>query len=343
MAPTPPDAFTQPTPPLARQGLRGGPDFDLTIEGADPTISGEDKLLRALSPFALWAEPPPFVPQAAGPPASVTSYGTALQSVGQVTNRQARRSAEPAYLSSGPPDSTGPQRTDPDLAAPQIADRDTALSIKSQLAAMRETPPLVLLVNPETMSISHGKIASLNDRSRFGFIYQPWGDEPSKVSFTARCGAFYTPGRGVHVKSRAGSAAWQSMMSLLLLYKNNAYVQDVLGGSYPPLLVGRIAVRYDGWTYRGHLDDLSWSEEEQNQLGGIQFQVTMTATTVQDETPYPLTVLPMRGPNGTGGVGFTPAPAGGSAVQGIGAGPPAPPPPPSTRAQATTDPQPFIR
>lgn len=343
LAPAPPDVFARPTPPLARQGLRGGPDFTADIEGGDPAVSGADSFLQSLSPFSIWAEPPPFIRQAMEPPGTVTSYGDALRSVGQVTNRQARRSASPEYLSSGPPTTTGPQRTDPDFAAPQIADRDAALSIKKQLASMRETPPLVLLINPETMSISRSKIAAFGDRSRYGYIYQPWGDEANKISFTARCGAFYTPGRGAHVKSRQGSAAWQSLMSLLLLYKNNAYVQDSLGGSYSPLLVGRIGVRYDGWTHRGHLDELSWTEEEVNQLGGLQFQVTMTATTTRDNADYPLVVLPMRGPNGSGALNFVPAPEGGSPVQGFGGGPPAPVPPAPPRARAASDPEPFIR
>lgn len=339
----PADALVQPSPPLARQGLRGGPDFAASMRESDPAIDGSAQLARSMSPFTIWAEPPPFVPQALQSPGSVTAYGDGLRSVGQAANRSARRDASPAYVAGDPPTSSAPPRDGPDLAAPQIADRDTALSIRSQVAAMRGIPPLVLLINPETMSVARSKIQQLQDRSRFGFVFQPWGDEAVRVSFTARCGAFYTPGRGVHVKSRDGSAAWQSMMSLLVLYKNNSYVQDVLGGSYAPLLVGRIGIRYDGWVYRGHLDDLSWTEEEGKPLGGLSFEVTMTATTIVDTSPLPLTVLPLRGPNGQGTLSFAPAPDGGSPLESLGGGPPAPAPPPSPRPQATNTPAPFLR
>lgn len=337
-APTVPSG--RPTPPLSRQGLRGGPDFLPIIEGAGPALSGADPLLPALSPFTIWVEPPAFAAQAARPPGGVVGYGEGLRFVGQATNRQARRAAAPEYLSSAPPTKVGPQRTDQDLAAPQIADRDAALSIKEQLGSMREIPPLVLLVNPESVSVGRSKIAALSDRSRYGFIYQPWGDDVSKISISARCGGFYSAGRGLHVKSRDESAAWQSMMSLLLIYKNNACVQDP-GGSYSPLMVGRVGVRYDSWIYRGHMDSLSWTEEENAPHGGLLFQVEMTATSTRDEAPYPLTVLPLRGPN-TSPPSFAPAPAGVSPLQGFGGGPP-PPTPVVERARASADPEPFLR
>lgn len=342
LARLPPDAQVQPTPPLARQGLRGGPDFSPSLQASDPAISGLDALARAMSPFAIWTEPPPFLPGALRSPGTVTAFGEGLRSVGSAADPTARRAASPAYVAGQAPSSSGPQRSRADLSAPQISDRDTALSIQSQVAEARGIPPLVLLINPETMTISRSKLAQLQDRSRYGFIYQPWGDEPVKVAFTARCGGFYSPGRGLHVKSRDNSAAWQSMMSLLLLYKNNSYTQDVLGGSYSPLLVGRVGIRYDGWVYRGHLDDLSWTEEEGKPHGALAFEVSMTATTIVDTSPLPLTVLPLRGPNGQGLLPFAPAREGGSPLEGIGGGPPAATPPPSPRPQASDSPAPFL-
>jgi len=172
-----------------------------------------------------------------------------------------------------------------------------ARSVREQVDIVASTPPIVLYINPTSFSVTRTKVQQLQDRSRYGYVYQPWGEEAENLAISVQCGAFLSPGRGIQRASRADSAAWQQLEALLALYQSGGSVYDPYGEVVAPIAVGRTTVRYDGWTYSGHLEQLSWAEDERTQLGGVRIELQMVADMVLDEqvatlAPLPTTRLP---------------------------------------------------
>lgn len=182
-----------------------------------------------------------------------------------------------------------------------------ALDMVLQLKKIANTPPLLLLINPSSMSIDYTKVAQFSDRSRNGYIYHAWGHELTRLSLSFRIGAYYSgsatgaePGRGMSRASRNDSAAFQQLQALLTLYQSSGYLQARDGSrAYP--LVGNISIEYDQKVYVGHMDSFSFGEEETNQNGGLQVEVAFTAVREFDLAPRVGTPLPMTNPNGATG------------------------------------------
>ena len=171
-----------------------------------------------------------------------------------------------------------------------------------QLLNMFKTPPLILLINPTSMSVNYNKIQNFSERTRYGYIYQAWGEELPVLNFSGRIGAYVggesanqkratyedaviknqktTHVSGVQEVSRRVSPAYQNLMQLLLLYKNNAYIRDNVGGSQANHMIGTVEISYDGVRYQGQFDKMEWSFEENNNLGGVNFSFDFTATRI---------------------------------------------------------------
>lgn len=188
------------------------------------------------------------------------------------------------------------------VITPYLANDITALSVLLQIKAMASTPPLLMLINPMSMTTQYAKVAQHQERSRMGFIYQAWGEELVKLSFTFKTGAYITGGggsrspSGVQRASRRDSASFQQLMMVLTLFKNGAYVHDVTYGSMAYPMVGNLAIEYDGKVYVGHPDTFSFSESEEQQNGGVEFEMEFTAIRVFDVgRPNPV-IQPMRSP-----------------------------------------------
>lgn len=159
-------------------------------------------------------------------------------------------------------------------------DRITALDILYQLRAIQEIPPLVLLINPESLAINYTKVSQFTERGRYGYIYHTWGDELPKMSVSGKIGAFVTGNsngevgpNGVQFASKRNSAAFQNLMNLLLFYKNNGYIYNRTEARTPSTLhsVGLLAIEYDGWVYEGNMESFSYSYSEETQNGGMEF------------------------------------------------------------------------
>ena len=82
------------------------------------------------------------------------------------------------------------------------------------------------------------KVQQYNDRTRYGYVFQGWGEEQTRLTISAKCGAFSSGGRGVQYASKRDSAAWQNLMTAFQFYKNNGYIYDTLGKSNAHLFVG---------------------------------------------------------------------------------------------------------
>ena len=316
-----PNQLNKPSIPRALSQINVGPELTLEFEDNQALpVDGSQPLLRNLSPFILQVEPPlAFAnePPATGKGNAVGIFDAAYKgntNGGKNSNGTASTLAAkeigggdpeelvtknypgPASQKSGDGKVLTAKDTVGKLGNPQIADMYTALDIVTQLAAARNSPPLVLLINPNNLSMTYTRIHQFSDRSRFGYIYQAWGEDQPRLSITARCGAFYSGGRGVSLASRRDSAAWQNLMSLFHLYRSNGYFYDTLGKSNAHLFVGGLSIHYDGWIYYGNMESLSWTEDQSNELGGVEFSMEFVCSVMVDTSKQTQTVLPMKAP-----------------------------------------------
>lgn len=202
---------------------------------------------------------------------------------------------------------TGTPGDRPTVITPFMANDLSALSILLQVKQIMAVPPLILLINPQSMRVQYGKIAQHQERSRYGYIYQAWGEELVKIGFTFKIGAYVTGGggrgnpSGVQRASRANSASFQQLQNMLTIFQSGGYIQDTLYNSRAHLLVGNIAIEYDQKTYVGHFDTFSFTEAEEQQNGGLEFEMDFTAIRVFDHAESPSTVTPLTGPSVPGG------------------------------------------
>jgi len=326
----------RPPDPERYKGLRTGPELVLELEPNQATpVDASNSLLRTLSPFTIQVEPPLVLasePTSGADPevkkSSITGlYGAATQ--GRTGFLSARASlAMTTYVlgnygpgtadeviarHSGARSSGGSRHSSGDgvqkrdssgieepgkTGEPAIADLQTAVDIATQLKATLETPPLVLLINPQTLSMTYTKIQAFQDRTRFGYIFHAWGEDQPRLSISAKCGAFMSGGRGVQFASKRDSAAWQNLMTAFQFYRNNGYIYDTVGKSNAHHLVGALSIRYDQWIYFGSMQTFSMSlDESSTQLGGVTFDMEFVVSAMVDTASPSFNVQPMRKPN----------------------------------------------
>lgn len=153
--------------------------------------------------------------------------------------------------------------------------RNYLRAIKNALQAMINTPPLRLLVNPNSFSVKSQKIVSDGNWGRFGPIIEFWGDDHDKISGSGQVAAFYAldaapqlgrGGPGLTRHARNLSMAWQNFQSLYLLYRNNGgmYLSDLNQQDKDVLLttVGSVYLFYDNILYIGSFDSFNVSEAD---------------------------------------------------------------------------------
>lgn len=191
-----------------------------------------------------------------------------------------------------------------------IVNAATAADITLQLDAILNAPPLTLLVNPTSISLQYSKIQSYQTRTRYGFVFEPWGEDTVKLTISASTGSFLAGASsragsdlvqslrtssvsGLHHTSKRDSAAWQNFMNLMGFYRNNGYIYDTVGRSHAHLFIGAVAIDYDQWTYVGHIDSLEYSEEE-DKPHNVTFNLEFVATRIYDWATQTLTVLPLN-------------------------------------------------
>jgi hypothetical protein len=313
-------ARTTPLPASTYAGLGVGPRLSYTYENqAGIPVDGTNALLRSYSPFTITIVAPDPLGTSSTGTSNVLSFSTAAAStgssnassvstgllvVGQSTSyiatqmREAAATPRPAGLGL-PPSSV-------------LADAYTAADIKVQrdiLTGMAQTP-LTLLVNPSEMSRTFERIQSYQARTRYGYVYQVWGEQLLKVSFSGSTAGFVagsTKGyqalvdhntgspSGYQWGSRKDSAAWQNFSTLVQFYRNNGYIYDTLGKSEAHLMIGAIRITYDDIVYEGHIDSLNFSFDE-NSPHRVQFDMEFTATYVLDQSRAAGNVTPMKAP-----------------------------------------------
>lgn len=192
-----------------------------------------------------------------------------------------------------------------------LTDLTTVADIRYQLEAMMQTPPLTLLINPESMAIAYVSTQQYSNRSRSGFIFERWGEAQPTISFSGSTGAWaagQNPARsfgssqtetvsptGVQFATKRDSAAFQNFISLYQFYRNNGYIYDTITGSEAHLYIGAIAIDYDQWTYVGHIDSFEYSYDDQNPHN-IKWSMNFTVGKMIDHAQSPIMVLPESSP-----------------------------------------------
>lgn len=191
---------------------------------------------------------------------------------------------------------------------PALADLRQAQSILRQVAAMQAAPPLTLLINPQSLSLTYAKKQVYQERNRNGLIFQAWGEEQVQLAVSGRAGAFYTGAlkpevdeqgktsstSGVQWASRRDSATWQNFSSLFTFYLSNGLLHNP-DGSEAHLWVGNVEIRYDQFIYWGNFDTFNFSFTEEQQGGVIDFDFSFTVSEMMDVAQRG-PVLPQKGP-----------------------------------------------
>lgn len=315
---------TDPVPASAYKGLTPGPEVSHEYEpNFTQAIDGSNPLLRNLSPFRIQVEPPliyadhpSFLERGGDKTRLVKAYGQAMKGLNPFASSsttegsynptaQGGASVEEDVTPGGGPktnttgsgdkvDSSGSPPVA--LGKPAIADLYVAVDIALQLDNLLNTPPLVLLINPTTLALAITKIQQFQDRTRYGYIFHAWGEEQPTLNITAKCGAFFSARRGVQFASKRDSASWQNLATALSFYRNNGYIYDTLGRSNAHHMVGALSIHWDQWIYHGHMQSFGFAYNEENALGGIEFQMEFVVSMMIDTAQPTFAVKPMKPP-----------------------------------------------
>lgn len=130
-------------------------------------------------------------------------------------------------------------------------------------------PPLVLLVNPSDFTISARKVVNETYAKR-GWIVEHWGEELDSISVSGRTGGFYVGNFFFEKKSgltrlnAINSAAYQNIMALYLIYKNNGYNYEKQFDRRRINTVGTIRMYYDWTTYYGSFRSFRLTEDAES-------------------------------------------------------------------------------
>jgi hypothetical protein len=182
-----------------------------------------------------------------------------------------------------------------------------------QLNKIVNTPSLTLMVNPENLTVTYAKKQQYQDRNRFNYIFQSWGEEQVRLSVSGRSSGFVVGSHGIGAldisldpvgggranisktsgvsgyqwASKLDSVAWQNFMTLMQFYRNNGYIYDRSGvsgngASEAHLFVGTIEISYDQWLYIGNFENFSYQYSEMKQHGGIEFSFDFVASSIID-------------------------------------------------------------
>lgn len=299
-------------------------------------VDGSDKLSRQLSPFTIRCIPPPVLQHLLQPMDDGTwrmkqpaarkrvaraAAATRKQNKQQHAAREAQKERGTAkgavqpFLAKAPTEVqtfmvNGKEQVSSDsiYRTPALADDLFLADVITQLAALAHTPPLTLLINPNSLSVSYTKVQAFDEVSRKGYIFHSWGEEQPTINITGKTGAFYAGAlptgnlaaqrmpTGVQWASRHASASWQQLMSLFHLYKSSGHIYNTLSGQQGVHYTGLLAIEYDQWAYYGHMEGFDFGYDDAHQHGGIEFSFDFTVNRMFDRSKRHPQVLPMRSP-----------------------------------------------
>lgn len=165
----------------------------------------------------------------------------------------------------------------------QRLQRATIQALQVAQQQMANTPPLQLIISPQSFSVSSSKIISDGNwgRNGAGVGIEHWGDGQDTISATGRVAGFYAvdynqnsrsggAGPGLTRMARAFSASYQNLLSLYLIYRNNGGLwledfADARGAATTKpnnlTMVGSVYIYYDNTLYVGSFNSFEITEE----------------------------------------------------------------------------------
>jgi hypothetical protein len=154
--------------------------------------------------------------------------------------------------------------------------------VTNACATMRDTPPLVLLINPASFNNDNSKIIADSAYTRNGNRIEHWGDNLLSITCEGVIGAYYTVTPnffGVSRSLKAISLSYQNLMALTLMYLNNGYIfVDPVDGRRISK-VGSVMMSYDGNAYIGHFNNFTTSDKAEAPYNlSYSFEFTPTST-----------------------------------------------------------------
>jgi hypothetical protein len=300
----------KPVLPAARyNNVPVGSKFAYLFETQDNIpIDGSNALARNLSPFQIRIIPPEALTNTSTDPSvNLLSRASRSNATRQQSNatRILGRDQIPAlqsFVSSGQfflNQSNPPYRS-------TLVNEVTAADIYLQLNQMINTPPLTLLINPSEMTISHEKVQTYESWTRYGGVYEIWGEQQVKISFSGSTGGFIagsadgvntsgqtnTPSGYQTISVMRDSAAWQNFQALYLFYRNNGTITDRIGQSEANHFMGSLAIDYDQWTYIGQMESFSFGFEAESPHR-VTFEMEFTASQILDNHQATSVVQPL--------------------------------------------------
>jgi hypothetical protein len=304
-------------------GLAVGPDMVYSFETQEGIpVDGTNPLLRDLSPFTIRLVPPQIL--TFDPGVNVNLIGRANQDLNDRQlatdavrslfglnsvsgNDQARLQTLQRIVSAGQVVTGATTTTERSV----LADVNTAADIAFQIEKMLQTPPLTLLINPASLSVSYSSIHNYSERSRKGFIFERWGEGQPTMSFSGSTGAFIAGAAagsgagalttesssvsGMQFASKRDSAAWQNFTSLYHFYRNNGYIYDTINKTEAHLMIGALAIDYDQFTYVGHMESFDYSYDEANPHR-VEWSIEFVVDQMYDVAQPPVAVVPQAAP-----------------------------------------------
>ena len=154
---------------------------------------------------------------------------------------------------------------------------DTTQQIILNEQRMNAITPLTLFINPTDFTKGFSKKFS-TEFTRSGDKTEHYGEELDSIDASGKTAGFYISGIGLTRQFRRDTAAFQNLMQLYMVYRNNGYIYEV---NDPRRIakVGSVLISYDGKTYTGSFDSFSLSESSETPyLMSYNFKFTVRRT-----------------------------------------------------------------
>ncbi len=251
-------------------------------------VDTSDSVARSYSPFVLYIEPPNVInPRVVRTQSEITStkippFASPLRNRAYLaTNVNSLNGASISSNARNPIYSFNSQVTENNTSQAGLSDRDVGLDIIDQYKQLKDLPPMVFLVNPQSLGLSFNKVQQYSERTRFGYVFQAWGEELPDLDIQCKSGAYIAYGdpsktaTGLQFASMRDSAGFRQVLAILAMYRNGASIRDRVGRSEVIHEVGRFVIQYDGTIYKGSLESFEYGYDEAQMHGGMDFSFKM--------------------------------------------------------------------
>ena len=153
--------------------------------------------------------------------------------------------------------------------------------------------PLILLINPASLEIKYApKITEQRIRwtglnGNVPYVFHAHHDELDTLTASGKSAMFMTD-KGITRVDRTDSLAYENIQKLVDVYRNNGMNLNKKTNSViaPCAInsVGRVVISYDGFMYKGHFINFSFTENDMSPFNvdfSFEFKVTRTFSSNQ--------------------------------------------------------------